>query len=191
MKVKPILLALAFSIPAPAIADDAAKDKKTEKTATLAEGDKKAIAHVHHVNVMEIDMGKMAQKSGTAGVKKYGEMLVKDHSDSDKKVKELAKQKKLAKVPDAKPETEAEKLEHEKQMKDMAALKKLKGPDFDREYLRMMVEGHDKELAKTPDLVSAATDSDVKTLLESRKTTLQKHADMARELQRGNAQATK
>ena len=191
MKVKTILLALAFTIPAPAIADDAAKkDKATDKAATLAEGDTKALAHVQHVNEMEIEMGKMAQKSGTAAVKKYGEMLVKDHSDSAKKVKDLAKQKKLAKVPPAKPETEAEKADHDKQMKAMADLKKMKGADFDREYLRMMVEGHDKELAKTPTLVSGATDADVKTLLENRKTTLQKHADTARELQKGNAQAS-
>ena len=33
-------------------------------------------------------------------------------------------------------------------------LKKLKGADFDREYLRMMVEGHDKELAMSDPFIS-------------------------------------
>jgi putative membrane protein len=191
MTFKTLLLAFAIAIPGPAIADQKHDNTTTKKAEKLTEADTKVVAHLHHVNQMEIEMGKLAQKSGTAPVKRYGEMLVRDHSKSDKDVKAFAKKRGLAKIPAVKPETDAEKAEHAKMMTNMAGLKKLEGSDFDREYLRMMVEGHDGELAKTPTFVSTASDADLKTMLENRKTTLQKHSDSARELQRGNAQAVK
>ena len=76
-----------------------------------------------------------------------------------------------------------------KQMGEMANLQKLKGADFDREYLRMMVDGHDKELAATAGHQEASADDELDTMLENRKTTLQRHSDNAKELQKGNAQA--
>src|SRR5689334_15799459 len=57
--------------------DDMDKDKTNQKTtqspgsmdksrtAKLSDADVKIISHVHHVNQMEIDLGKVAQKSGT------------------------------------------------------------------------------------------------------------------------------
>jgi hypothetical protein len=53
-----------------------------------------------------------------------------------------------------------------------------------------MVDGHEKELAKSDVFIASAQDGDLKTLLEARKTTLQRHADAAKELQKGNAQAS-
>jgi putative membrane protein len=192
MNIKSLLLACALVGPSLAVADDTAKkDQKTAKAEKLGEADTKIVAHVQHVNKMEIDMGKLAQKSGTAAVKKYGEMLVKDHSASEKDFTAFAKKRGVAKIPAPVPETEADKAEHKQMMESMAALKKLKGADFDREYLRMMVEGHDGELAKTPAFLAAASDPDLKTMLESRKTSLQRHSDAAKELQKGNTQAVK
>ncbi|HEU0035123.1 MAG TPA: DUF4142 domain-containing protein [Kofleriaceae bacterium] len=202
MKIKTLALAFALTtVPALASADDT--NKTTDKTATdkaatdktkaankLVEAEVKIVAHLHHVNLMEIDMGKMAQKSGTAAVKRYGEMLVKDHTTADKELTAMAKKKGVAKIPADVPQTDSEKAEHKEQMDGMAALKKLKGADFDREYLRMMVDGHEKELAKSDPFIAQATDSDLKATLESRKTTLKRHADAARELQKGNAQAS-
>src|SRR5215208_3381849 len=57
---------------------------KTDKAAKLSDGDMKIVAHLHHVNQMEIDLGKLAQKSGTASVKSYAETLVSDHQSNDK-----------------------------------------------------------------------------------------------------------
>lgn len=163
---------------------------KTKSTAKLSDEEKQIVAHLHHVNVMEIGMGKLAKQKATAAVKRFGDMLIKEHSTADKELKTFAKKNGLAKIPMHKPQTEAEKQEA-KQMKDsMAALKKLKGADFDREFLRLNVEGHEKELAKTDVFLASATNEELKTLLEGRKTTLRRHADAAKELQAGNAQAS-
>ena len=192
MKIRSIVLAAALAVPMIATADSPAPTKPapTEKAGSLSADEVKIVAHLHHVNVMEVDMGKQAKAKGTAAVKRYGEMLIKDHSTADKELTALAKKKGVAKIPADVPATETEKQEMKKNMEAMAGLKKLKGADFDREYLRMMVEGHEKELAKSDVFIASATDGDLKTLIEARKTSLTRHADAAKELQKGNAQAS-
>ena len=194
VKIKSMLLTALLATPIVASAESPPPDTPAKtapaKSARLSNDEVMIVAHLHHVNLMEIDMGKQAKLKGTAAVKRYGEMLVKDHSSSDKDVKALAKKKGLAKIPPAKPQTEAEKEEMKKMHEEMAALKKLKGADFDRKYLQMMVDGHEKELAKSDVFLASAQDPDLKTMLEARKTTLRRHADSAKELQQGNAQAS-
>jgi putative membrane protein len=200
VKIKHFVFAAALALPFSAAAQSPSpstdqtttdKTKTGDKTAGKLTADEvKIVAHLHHVNVMEIDMGKQAKVKGTAAVKRYGEMLIKDHSTADKELTALAKKKGVAKIPADTPATETEKAEMKQQMADMAALKKMKGADFDREYLRLMVEGHEKELAKSDVFISTAQDADLKTMIEARKTSLQRHADAAKELQKGNAQAS-
>ncbi|MEJ7601283.1 MAG: DUF4142 domain-containing protein [Kofleriaceae bacterium] len=199
MNIKQLALVFALSVPAIAVADDATMKKDAPATkeaapkaaAKLTDAELQAVGHVHHINQMEIEMGTSAKKVATAKVKKYGAMLVTDHTKSDKDLTALAKKKGVAKLPDAPvPATDAEKKEHEDTMAKMATLKTLKGAEFDKMYLQMMVEGHDKELAKNDTLLASATDADVKALLGKRKTTLQKHADGARALQKTDTAAT-
>jgi len=192
VKIHALLFTAALALPSIALADSPAPTKPapTEKSAKFSDDEVKIVAHLHHVNQMEVTMGKDAKIKGTAAVKRYGEMLIKDHSAADKELTALAKKKGVAKIPAATPATEEEKAEMKAQHEAMMALKKLKGADFDREYLRMMVEGHEKELAKSDVFLATAQDLDLKTALEARKTSLQRHADAARELQKGNAQAS-
>jgi putative membrane protein len=177
-------------------------DKTNEKTtntntntntnkagAKLSDGDVKIIAHLHHVNKMEVDLGKLAQKSGTSTVKNYGETLERDHQSSNKDLMAFAKQRKLAAIPADKPESEADKQAHKDMMQKMARLKTLKGAEFDKEFLTMMVADHDKELARIDTAISSATDPDLQNMLKTVKPVLQRHADQARDLQ-NNAQAS-
>jgi putative membrane protein len=197
VKLNSLLLAAALAIPMIASAQSPATDKtdqktptKTIETAKLSTDEVKIVAHLHHVNQMEVKLGKQAKRKATAAVRRYADMLVRDHAKADKDLVAMAKKKGLARIPMAKPETETEKQEARDQMAQTKALLKLKGADFDREYLRMMVDGHEKELAKTDVFIASATDTDLKTMLEGRKTTLQRHADAAKELQQGEAQAS-
>ena len=191
MKIHVLAVAAALVIPAIA-SSDTKTDKTTDKTtdtsrqAKLPDGDIKAMSHVHHVNQMEIDMAKVAQKNGSDPVKRYAEQIERDHMTSDKELVSFAKRNKLATIPAIKPATPAEEAEHKEQMTKMSRIKTLKAPDFDREYLTMMVDGHEKELAKSDMLAQSATNPDLKKMIEDRKTTLTRHADMARELLKAN-----
>jgi putative membrane protein len=72
-----------------------------------------------------------------------------------------------------------------------AHIKTLKGADFDKEFLSMMVTGHEKVLAKLDSAMGTVQNDDLKTMLQNVKPTLQKHADTARDLQKTNPQAMK
>lgn len=193
MKIRSILFVALLAMPLTAAAESptptmpAPTDKAAAK---LSDDEVKIVAHLHHVNVMEIEMGKDAKTKATAAVKRYGEMMIKEHTTADKELAAMAKKKGVAKIPAAAPTTDAKKAEMKTMMEQVAALKKMKGADYDKEYLRLMVEGHDKELAKSDVFISTAQDADLKTALEARKTVLQRHADAAKELQKGNAQAS-
>lgn len=192
MKIKTLALALValVAVPAIATADEPSKYPVDKAATKLTEADTAILAHVHHVNLMEIDMGKLAQGRGTAAVKKYGEMLVREHQAADKDAIAFAKKRGLATIPADKPITAADQAEMKDMMDQQAKLKALKGADFDRGFLQMMVDGHEKELVKSDPAIMQAVDAELKTMLEARKTTLRRHAESAKELQKGNAQAS-
>jgi len=191
MKLRTLAIIAALALPTIATADDTNTAKPTEKGAKLSASDVKIVAHLHHVNQMEIDLGKTAQKSGTAAVKSYSETLVSDHQSADKDLTSLAKQHGLGTIPADKPDTDAGKQEQKDMATTMARLKTLKGAEFDKEYLSMMVTGHEKEIAKIDLALAATTDPDLQTLLKSVRPVFQRHADQARELQKAAPQATR
>lgn len=207
MKIKTIAFIAALVIPSIAYAEEPGKtgattSKSTDKTATtdktdkpakpakLVEGDIKIIAHQHQLDLTEINMGKLAQRSGGAAVKSYGEMLVRDHSAADKETVAFAKKHGLVKIPADKAVTEDEKAEQKMAMESTAKLKKLKGAEFDREFATMMQVDHDKEVVKITAAIATATDPDLTTMLRDKQPVLQRHADQARELLKNNASAS-
>ena len=181
----------ALALPTLAIADDnTPTTTKADAAAKLSDGDAAIVAHLHHVNQMEIDLGKVAQKSGTAGVKTYGQTLVTDHQSADKDLTAFAHSHKLATIPAHKPTTDADKQDDKAMQSQVTKLKTLKGADFDREFLAMMATGHDKELTKIDTSISSATDPDLQAMLKTTKPVLQRHADQARDLQKTTPQAS-
>ena len=167
-------------------AGDTSPDKTTgndaKMGAKLSDADIKIIAHLHHINQMEITLGKDAQRQGTAKVKDYANTMITDHQTADKDLTAFAKAHKLTTIPADKPTTDAERQDDKDMTQQMARLKTLKGADFDKTYLNMMVSGHDKELTKIDVEISSASDPDFKNLLQSVKPVLQRHADQARDL---------
>jgi putative membrane protein len=195
-KTLAVTLALLFS--PTAFADDhGANEPKTteapkpEAKAKLNDPELQVLAHFHAVNQLEIDLGKTAQKrSANAGVKEYGAMLVKDHGDADKKFVELAK-KTNQKIPVEKMATEAEKQDKADLKTKVAKLKTLKGSEFDKMYLSMMVDGHEKELANIDAKIASCENAELVDMLKAKKPVLQHHADHARELQKVDASASR
>jgi putative membrane protein len=185
MKIKPLLIALLLATPALAMADNKTTDKTTDKAkATLSDDDMKVVSHVKHVNDMEIEAGKLAKTNGTAGTKAYGATLVKDHTANNTKLAAIAKKKGVTAIPDEQPMTEEQKQEHQKMMDTMAKLQSMKGADFDKEFLPMMIEGHDKEVGRLDAAIASVKDADIVSHLKATKPVVQKHADAAKALQK-------
>lgn len=184
MKMKTLCFAIAtaIAVPSAAMASPNAADKKAAPARELTAAEQVILQHRHHVNVMEIDMGKLALQNGTDATKKYGQMLVTDHSKADADVKTLAKLRKVKLTDHPTNMSPAEKAEHDTMMEKMARLKTLKGADFDREFVPQMVEGHEKEFARVSGEVGTVSDAKLKALLEKTLPSLRKHADEAKKL---------
>src|SRR5689334_18102792 len=75
----------------------------------LPKDEKSFLEALHHVNEMEIEMGKLAQQKGvTQDVKDFGQKMVTDHQQADQQLMAYAKQANL-KLGEPKPTSEVEK----------------------------------------------------------------------------------
>jgi putative membrane protein len=196
MKKLALVAALTLALPSLALADaigdtnakvkaKADEKKAADKPTKLADEDIKLVAHVHAVNLMEQDMGKLAAAKGSAAVKKYGAELQKDHMDGDKDLTAFAKAHGVAKIPADVAPTEAGKKDKADMDAKVASLKKMKaGAEFDKQFLDLMVMGHDTEIARLDTAIPMIKDNDLQSKMKDLRPVLQRHADTARELQK-------
>lgn len=179
-----LVLATALAFPAVAAAGPGKGETKIVKKQSqrLTEGDLATLQHHHDVNLMEIEMGKLAQQRGGPAVKKYAGTLVKDHQTADRTAIGIAKARGVTLSSHATPVSDVEEAEHQKQMETMDKLKVLEGANFDREYLTAMIDGHSAELGYLTVAIADASDNKLKAHLEKVRPTIERHADQARDL---------
>jgi putative membrane protein len=124
-------------------------------------------------NFAEIQMGELAQKNAqSADVKSFGQMLVKDHTQANKKAMEVARMVGVSAPtgPNAKQKAAYQKMA------------KLSGAAFDTEFATHMVADHENDIAeyrKQAKLKNAAAQ-----YAEESLPILQKHLDTALALQK-------
>ena len=113
----------------------------------------------------EVEMGKIAaQKAQNAEVKKFGQMMVTDHTKANDELKALATKKNVP-LP-------ADLGTHRSSMDKLSSLS---GAEFDRAYVQMMVDDHEKDVAEFQKQADSATDPDVKAFAAKTLPTLKKH----------------
>jgi putative membrane protein len=116
-------------------------------------------------NLQEINAGVFAaQKATTADIKAFGQQMVKDHSDSEAKLLQLAKMKNYN-LPSAATE---------KPPMDMM-LENINGKDFDRVYVHMMVPGHDNTVSMFQNYAITGKDPDVRAFAQKTLPTIKMH----------------
>jgi len=87
--------------------------------------------------MMEVDLGKVAQKSTNPQVKAFATQMIADHTKANNELKALAVKSEIL-LPAEYP---VDQSEHIKKMKAMT------GAAFDKHYIAMMVDDHSKTLA--------------------------------------------
>jgi putative membrane protein len=121
---------------------------------------------------MEVELGRLATiKAHDAAVKSFGRRMITDHTESGNKLKELAKRKgmRLSAVMDA------------AQHAEMKRLSKLRGVQFDRAYMEMMVADHEKDVSEFEKQANSGNDRDFKAFAAEVLPTLKLHLELARE----------
>lgn len=122
----------------------------------------------------EVKMGELAgSKAQNAEVKQFGQRMVTDHSKANDELKAVAAKKSVT-LP-----TEV----NAKQMEDMSKLQKLSGAEFDKEYVKMMVEDHEKDVADFQKQAETGTDADAKAFAAKTLPTLKEHLQMIKAIQ--------
>ena len=126
-------------------------------------------------NEEEVVLGKLAQaNASSAAVKHFGEMMVHDHEMAEKEFRGLAVTKHII-LPDT---------ISNKQKKEHDDLQKRTGRDFDRAYVKLMIDDHKYDLNEFKKAEEHANDQDIKALAAKMMPILQKHLDTVQVLQK-------
>lgn len=105
----------------------------------VSAGDRDFVRDASVANMAEIELGRMAsERAANAAVKKFGQMMVDDHTKAGDALKPIASQHNIPLA------TELDDKHSE--LRDKLA--QLQGAEFDREYIDAMVGGHDDVLDK-------------------------------------------
>ena len=142
-------------------------------SSALSDDDKKFMNEAAQGGMAEVKLGQLAsEKAVSADVKAYGKKMVEDHTNANTELKAVAAKKGLT-LP---TEMNAE------QKSDYDELSKLSGAEFDKKYVSMMVEDHEKDVADFKDQSEDGKDVYAKGFAAKTLPTLQKHLDMIKEI---------
>jgi putative membrane protein len=99
----------------------------------VARGDQNFVEDLSYAGMAEIELGRLATQRGThAEVKRYGQMMIDDHTKAGDELKQIAAQFSI--------QQPAGLNEGHRDLRDRLA--KLSGAEFDREYMDAMVDSH-------------------------------------------------
>ena len=128
---------------------------------TLSSADKAFIKDAAKGGMMEVAMGRVAEKNATdSDVKNFGARMVKDHSKANENLKAIAKEENV----EWPTEKEAGKWKS------------------DKSYMDAMVKDHEADLAAFEKKAKNGSDPDVKNFASKTAETVRKHLEMAKEI---------
>jgi putative membrane protein len=152
----------------------------TAKAATPAikvdENDAKFAVEAANGGMSEVVLGKLASEKATnKKVKDFGTMMVTDHSKANDELKALAHKLNIT-LPDSISSEES------KTRDDLA---KKSGADFDKDYVKDMVDDHKKDVKAFEDAAKNCKDSDLKAFANKTLPTLKMHLEAIEKIKKG------
>jgi putative membrane protein len=144
-----------------------------ENHGQLSSSDYKFVSEAAAGGMAEVQLGQIARDRATdPAVKEFADKMVKDHSQADQQLSQLASQK-GATLPTDIPA--AEKRETDR-------LLKLSGAEFDRAYMKHMLRDHKTDVKEFERESKSAADPDVQSWASKTLPTLQDHLKMAEDI---------
>jgi putative membrane protein len=165
------ILTVAFVLALPWGFVMAASDKSDSKRSDkLSKDDERFIREAAAGGMMEVELGKMAAgKAANDKVKEFGRRMQEDHGKANNELKALAANKgvEIPKDLEGKHKTTVDRLS------------KLSGEEFDRQYMRAMIDDHKEDLRKFEREADKGKDSQVKKFASKHVPILKKHLELA------------
>ncbi|MGM9507878.1 DUF4142 domain-containing protein [Larkinella sp. GY13] len=154
--------------------DSAEQAEEANDEKDMPEDDSEFAVKAASGGMMEVELGKLAeQKAVNPKVKEFGAMMASDHAKANEELKTLTTSKNITI-----PATLSE--DHQKHVDDLS---KLSGAEFDKEYVKLMVDDHKEDIDLFKDASFNAKDPDVKAFAGKTLPTLQKHYDAIKAIQ--------
>lgn len=151
--------------------DTSKKDTAMKSAATsgpVSKDDSTFVLTAAKDGMAEVNVGKIAQqKASNPRVKSFADMMVTDHTKAGDELASIAKTKNIT-LPTA-PDADAQKMADD--------LGKKSGKDFDKAYVKGMVEGHEKAVQLFTDASQNCKDADLKAFAIKTLPTLKMHLD--------------
>lgn len=145
----------------------------TNKESSLSSSDQHFVMEAAKGNKAEVELGQVvAQKTTNPQVKRFAEMMVKDHTQALNQLQQLAETKKVT-LPSELPD-DAKDLE--------SKINSASGSDLDKTYMDAMVDDHQKDVQEFKDASKDAQDKEVKQWASSTLPTLQQHLQKAKQI---------
>jgi putative membrane protein len=129
--------------------------------------------HAAEGGMEEVELGKAAStRAQNPEVKKFAQMMVADHGKANEELMALAKKKNIT-LPTDPGSKKA----------DVDKMNGLKGADFDREYVDMMVDDHEADVTDFERQANNGSDPDVKAFAAKTLPVLKKHLEAIKAIQ--------
>lgn len=146
------------------------KQAAVSEPGKLDRHDQEFLRQAADINLVEIELGKVAEKVSTdPKVKKYAQNIVKDHSEANQKLARLAASKGYA-LPNQVPSSDRHEL---------SSLEKQQGAKFNKDFLAFNIKGHEKAIALYQRQAAKTQDPDIKAFAEKMLPHLKEHLAMA------------
>jgi putative membrane protein len=128
---------------------------------------------------MEVQLGQYAQEQAQSQrVKDFGAMMVRDHTKANDELKSLASNKNVTLSDSLMPG-------HKRHVTE---LKNKKGAAFDKAYMTMMVQDHQKDVQEFEKASNNLSDGEVKAFATRTLPVLRAHLDSATAISKGRSQ---
>jgi putative membrane protein len=152
------VLLLSVAIAVPAFGENPSSD------------DTKFMKEAANGGMLEVELGKIAlTNASNSKVKDFGKRMRDDHTKANNDLKKLASSKGVE-LPT--------KVEGKEKL-TLDRLSKLSGVEFDREYMKAMVDDHKEDISAFENASQKAKDPDVKKFASEHLPTLKTHLDLA------------
>lgn len=146
---------------------------------TTYRGESQILSLIQKKNREEVEIGELARAKAVSNeARTLANMLVDDHSQSQRDVRQLADRLNIQVTDSMQPNHQGQP-DHGSHAD---RLRNLRGSDFDREFGRMMVQGHADLIAQVEQARSNTSNSQVRDLLDRTLQQLRKHEEQARRI---------
>jgi putative membrane protein len=170
LRAAALLLAVGLLVPASVVIAEKKEEKKAEPKA-VSNAD--FVFQASAAGLGEVNLSHLAlNRAGRAEVKEFAQRMLLDHNKANEELLRLANAKGLKAAP---------RMDDE-HLKAADRLAGLRGPDFDREYVAVMVKDHEAAVALFDAASNTVPDADLKAWAGKTLPTLRTHLDMARKL---------